>query len=303
MALTQSQAIIIDTDIGDDIDDAFALALAVKLTNLTIIGITTVYKNTVLRGRLVKHLLMTLGKGHIPVHAGLAMPIKEPLAYYGNDIPTVSGMDIPCQYDPTTDDYPIDGENGVDFIIENALLLNGDLVLVPIGPLTNIAMAIQKAPAIKAKIKRIVMMGGWVENPTTPEWNFRCDPEAAAVVLQSGIPIDCMGLDVTRQCGFEETLLNRLRDRTDDTSRLLSTWFKRWSDRHQFTKSMLHDPLAIATLAVDNICGFTPMPIQVDLTHHRGATLVKSSPKTPLINIATTVNKNLFFQLFSSRLF
>jgi inosine-uridine nucleoside N-ribohydrolase len=211
-------------------------------------------------------------------------------------------MDIPCQYDPTTDDYPIDGENGVDFIIENAISLNGNLVLVPIGPLTNIAMAIKKAPEIKAKIKRIVLMGGWVENPTTPEWNFRCDPEAAAIVLQSGIPIDCVGLNVTRQCGFEEPLLDRLRAKKDDTSRLLSTWFKRWSDHHQFTKSMLHDPLAIATLAVDNICGFTPMPIQVDLIGHRGATQVMAGPNYPTINVATTVDEARFYQLFSSQL-
>lgn len=290
---------ILDTDIGDDIDDAFALAFSLNHKHLDLVGVTTVFKNTKARAHQVSKLLHELGRIDIPICAGESTPFKEPIHYFEKDQLDSNGIVMPCQYEASYQNYPFSNEPAVDFIIRKAHELKGELVIVPIGPLTNIGRAIQKDPTLKTVVKKIVLMGGWTTNPT-PEWNILCDPEAADIVFRSGIPVYCVGLDVTLQCTLEKDYLDLVHQHGSTQSKLLSLWFNRWVEHFHFEKSVMHDPLAVATL-VSDVCVFEKRNIAVDLIQKRGAILVSDNGVT--LNVATKVNKEAFYQLFKETLF
>ena len=296
----QKIKMILDTDIGDDIDDAFALAFALNHPRLELVGVTTVFKNTIARAHQVSKLFDTLKIKHIPVCAGISNPLKEPIHYFEKDVKNKLGVVMPPQYEDAYAAYPFSNDKAVDFIIQKAHELKGELVIVPIGPLTNIASAILKDPTIQKVVKKIVLMGGWTTNPT-PEWHILCDPEAADIVFRSGIPVYCVGLDVTLQCTLEKDYLDLVHQHPSPQSRLLSLWFNRWVEHFHFEKSVMHDPLAVATL-VSDVCVFEKRVISVDLVHKRGAIIV-NSPGGVELNVATEVNKEAFYQLFKETLF
>ena len=290
--------LILDTDIGDDIDDAFALAFALNHEALDLVGVTTVFKHTQARAHQVSKYFDTMGVHHIPVCAGIGKPFKQPIQYFEKDR-VQNGVVLPPQYEPAYEAYPISNESAIDFIIRQAEIFKGELVIVPIGPLTNIAHALLKAPHIKPYIQKIVLMGGWFKNPE-PEWNILCDPEAADVVLKSGIPIYCVGLDVTLQCTLEKNDLDLVHNHPSAQSQLLSTWFKCWVNHFHFEKSVMHDPLAVATL-VSDVCQFELKSVVVDLENKRGA--IYEDPKGASVYVATKVDRDAFYQLFKTVLF
>ena len=290
--------IIIDTDIGDDIDDALAIAFALESPELEIKGITTVYKNVVARAKLAARMLRIYGHEEIPVFAGLGSPI----------INKVDLNEKPCQY---TEDE--DGEEnnfsmkGIDFIIDTVMKSDSDITLVPIGPLTNIAVAILKEPELKNKVKEIVMMGGCFYNHYN-EWNIRCDPEAARVVFESGIPIKAVGLDVTFYCSLTEEDVKRIETNGKQSAKYLFELIRRW---RQGTDNcpMLHDPLAICAIFDDRLLEMHQEEIVVE-THGeitRGATYNKSglwraNANQSVIRVAKKVDSEGFRELFMNRL-
>jgi len=291
--------IILDTDIGDDIDDAFALALLHSLPEIHLLGVTTVYRDTKARAQMVQKYFLTVHESKIPVRAGDGYPFKEPLKTLPNEKDTLGK---PCSWDPLCEELPVHSEHAVDFIIRQVHSHSGELVLVPIGALTNIAKALQKDPSIVKKVKKIVLMGGWFTNHV-PEWNILCDPEAADIVFRSGVEINCIGLDVTLQCTLDENLLNTLFHRPDPQSQLLSFWFRLWQKSTQFAKSVMHDPLAAATL-VAPVCTFVPKRVKVNLTTLRGAIDILSddSSEGSVVYVAETLNRAQFFDLFRRQL-
>lgn len=246
-----AKKVIIDTDIGDDIDDALAIALALKSPELEVLGVTTVYKNTRLRAAIARRLLAVYGKKHIPVLPGIRMPLKEP----------VDCGEIPCQFEAVendgTNDYDNNdmGQNAVGFIIETVRSVE-DVTLIALGPLTNIAAAIAEEPEI-SKRARLVLMGGVVSAPYA-ENNIKCDAEAARLVFESGIPITMVGLDVTLQCCLDLSHVERIsssgREEHQFLSRLIDIWqtkfmgmvFNSWGAPFERVAPTLHDPLAVA---------------------------------------------------------
>ncbi|HOJ44825.1 MAG TPA: nucleoside hydrolase [Bacilli bacterium] len=292
--------VILDTDIGDDIDDAFALALIHALEAIELVGVTTVYRDTLARAKMVARYFDAVDELFVPVRMGETYPYKEPLKTLPNE-PDTTGK--PCSYDQGCDHYVIDHESAIDFIIRKAHAYQGELVLVPIGALTNIARAIEKDPSIKPLIKKIVMMSGWFTNHE-PEWNVIVDPEAADIVYSSGIPIDAIGLDVTLKCTFEQDLLDELFARTDKKGMLLSHWFKMWQQSTKFAKSVMHDPLAVTTL-VSDVCVFKPLRVKVNLTNKRGALdiLPIDSNDGSIINAALDVDRDRFYQIIRKYVF
>lgn len=293
--------VILDTDIGDDIDDAFALSLLYANKNIDLIGVTTVFRNTVARAKQVKEFFSLYNENGIPVRVGLKHPIKEPIRYFEKDIKDEFGVIWPCQYDQSYDKYILDHQTAVDFIIESSFKYENELILIPIGPLTNIAQAMIKDPSIKNRIKKIVLMGGWFTNEE-PEWNIMCDPEAASIVFNSGVDVYCVGLDVTLQCDLDQSLLSKLYESQKPIHQLLTTWIKRWFDHFNFEKSVLHDPLTIACLFDNDICEFKKMSVEVDLTHRRGMTVVNQSNNQPNVYVAVNVNKEKFYHIFTQYL-
>lgn len=189
--------ILIDCDPGQD--DAVMLMLAMASPELEILGITAVGGNVPLARTEAnaRRICELMGRTDIPVHAGCDRPLVRPLvtAAHVHGESGLNGLDLPA---PT---MPLQPRHGVDFIIDT-LRRRDDVVLCPVGPLTNIAMALVKAPDIARRVKRIVLMGGAIAGGNVTacaEYNIYADPEAAELVFRSGAPVTMIGLDCTHQ--------------------------------------------------------------------------------------------------------
>ncbi|QHW33967.1 nucleoside hydrolase [Paenibacillus rhizovicinus] len=290
--------IIIDTDIGDDIDDALAIAFALESPELEVIGITTVFKNVNARAKLAVNLLEMAGRPDIPVYAGIGSPI----------INKVDRNEIPCQFSEDKDGQVVGfGTNGIDFIIDTVMNSDGEITLVPIGPLTNIAIAILKEPELRTKVKEIVMMGGCFYSHLS-EWNIRCDPEAARVVFESGIPIKAVGLDVTVQCVLAQEDMDRLLTRHKRTSAYIPELIARWQ---QVTDHypMMHDALAICAVFDDRLLEFQRDEIVVETqgeftrgsTYNKTALYWRGNAEQSVIKAAKSVDAAAFIKLYMDR--
>lgn len=259
--------IIIDTDIGDDIDDAFAIAYAIK-SGLQIEGITTVFRNSKKRAQMAKALLRTYKREDIAICAGIDAPLVAPIMARENDRFTNDGEFIPCQYQGIMDLEEYDSRHAIDFIIEKVAEFPNEIILIPIGPLTNIAMAIRKAPKVMTNLKGITLMGGYFTKAQA-EWNILCDPEAARIVFSSDIPIRAVGLDVTLQCPLDRSVLEELKAASVKSTELLFQMMGQWFAHYQFDCPVLHDPLTIGTIVSDQFVVFEEKPVLVELGEAR----------------------------------
>ncbi len=300
------EKIIIDTDIGDDIDDAFALALAVHSPELEVAGVTTVFRNSVIRAKIARALLHSYGREDIPVFAGMDIPLIQAFADRPNDAFDEDGRLIPCQYQAKTmRDFMPEQEWGPDFIIRSILENPGEITLIPIGPLTNIAAAIRKCPEIITRIKRIVLMGG-VFHEDTAEWNILCDPEAARIVFTCGAPIYAVGLDVTMKCRLSMEQVREFETLGSKGSRVLSGMMERWFAHYRFECPVLHDPLTVGCVIDPSFVDFREREVLVMLEEkNRGRTGIKDAPQKESsgIHIAESVETERYLKFFQERIF
>lgn len=264
LAASQSEKpscdVLIDTDIGDDIDDALALAVALRSSEIAVRAITTVSGDTLQRAQLAAHLLHTFERDDIPIAAGLSMPLQfrhKP-----------SGVAQAAILPGNISFNAISSLTGPELIIQTALAYSGRFTLVCIGPLTNVAIALIIEPQLLTAIGNIVMMGGSSSIPL-PDWNVRSDAKAAQIVLASGIPVTMLGLNITLRCQMRDCDITHLRSNNTPQaqllSRLLAIWQKhrpRWHPRLPY----LHDPLTIAALCKPELFTFQEMTARV-LTH------------------------------------
>ena len=188
--------IILDVDTGTD--DAVALMAAALSLDLELVGATTVNGNTGIDSTTENTLRVFewIGMPQVPVHRGMSRPLSRPQMTQVNPAARIHGdlLDLP----PAT--IKAQPGHAVDWLIDTLMASDGDITLVPVGPLTNIAMAIQKEPAILAKIPEIVIMGGAHDHgnsTASAEFNIWLDPEAARVVVNCGRPIRMVPLDAT----------------------------------------------------------------------------------------------------------
>ncbi|WEM45534.1 nucleoside hydrolase (plasmid) [Photobacterium sp. DA100] len=290
--------IIIDTDIGDDADDALAIGLALSANQFNILGITTVYKNTQMRAKMAKHLVTLAGHDNIPVHSGMGHSL--------NNENTVD--EIPCQYRKEMEHVHYDGEDAVEFIAEQ--LRNERLTIVAIGPLTNIAMLMTTYPELIGRIEELVIMGGCYYRHVN-EWNIVCDPEAADIVFKSGVNIKAVGLDVTTKCHFNDDILKSAYEKADTPlKQLMIDCCEAWLKKTGFTP-ILHDPLTIFALMNESDIQFSPENIQIELTGKltRGMTVCSEDGiwgrkhESPTAVVATALDYQRFIQIFHSNLF
>ena len=249
-----TRKIIIDCDPGQD--DAVALLLAFAYpAELELLGITTVGGNVplALTHRNARMMCDIAGKKDVPVYAGCAEPMRRPLqtaeAIHGQT--GINGIDV---FEPET---PLQSEHAVDFIIRTLLAAdNASITLVPTGPLTNIATAIEREPAILPKIERVVLMGGAMREGgnRTPsaEFNILVDPEAADVVLRCGRSITQLGLDVTHQVLSTRDRVERIQalgnSVADATAGMLSFFDRFDTKKYKSKGAPLHDPCTVAWL-------------------------------------------------------
>jgi inosine-uridine nucleoside N-ribohydrolase len=241
--------VIIDTDPG--VDDAFALLLAMRSPELKIEGITPVAGNVPLELTLPNALRMVeiAGRTDIPVAAGAKTPLTRRLvtAAYVHGENGLGGAEFP---EPKT--KPV-SEPAPEFIRMTVRKHPGEITLITIGPLTNVAMALDLDPDLHGMIPRIVMMGGSLSGGNiTPaaEFNIYVDPEAARIVFQSGIPITMVGLDVTRKTGLTDAHVRRLESAQNPVSQAAANIahhaIQHYREAGFLVDPNMHDSLAVA---------------------------------------------------------
>jgi purine nucleosidase len=253
----QKQLVLIDTDIGDDIDDAFALALALRSPEIDLQGVTTVFGDTPLRARLAAHILKVFGREDVPVAAGVATPLRPRQRPSGATQATI--------VDDTAIFPNICALSGPELIVQTALAHYGQLTLLCIGPLSNVATALHIEPRLFMAIRRVIMMGGTSGYPF-PEWNVRSDTRAARIVLGAGIPITLLGWNVTTRCQLQESDVEQLCCDGSSQNQLLSTLLAIWQRHrpHWHPKlPFLHDPLAVAALCRPEMFRFEEMTVRI----------------------------------------
>lgn len=291
--------IIIDTDIGDDIDDALAIAFALESPELEIVGITTVFKNVEARAKLAVNMLQMAGRSHIPVFSGIGRPVLN----------KVDLDEVPCQYSEEKDGHAAGyGTNAIDFIVDTVMRSDGDLTLVPIGPLTNIAVAILKEPGLRTKVKEIVLMGGTYYNHLG-EWNIVCDPEAARIVFESGIPIKAVGLDVTVKCMLTRDDVSRLNSNHKPSGAYLPALISRWLGDKTDPHMMLHDPLAVCAVFDERILEMRQEEIAVEtqgeftrgVTYNKSGLFWRGNADKSVIMVAKNVDAEAFVKMYMDR--
>jgi purine nucleosidase len=246
--------IIIDTDPGQD--DAVAILLALASPDeIEVLGIVAVAGNVGLRQNAINALkvIELSGRTDIPVYAGCSRPMRRVLVT-AEHVHGQTGLDGPDLPDPT---ITLQQQHGVDYLIDTLREEDaGTITLCALGPLTNIAMALVKAPDIAGRIKSIVLMGGayFEVGNITPaaEFNIYVDPEAADIVLKSGVPITIMPLDVTHIMQSTPERIGRIDALGNRAGRSVAAML-RFSERFDLAKygtegAPLHDPTVIAYL-------------------------------------------------------
>ncbi|MBA2284248.1 MAG: nucleoside hydrolase, partial [Ktedonobacteraceae bacterium] len=242
------EKIILDCDPGHD--DAIALLVAAHHPDLDLLAITTVSGNQTVEKTTYNTLKICslAGIRDVPIARGADRPLVRP-AQHAASIHGESGLDGPGLPEPTLETVPRDA---VELLIDLLLASDGDITLVPTGPLTNIATAITREPAIVPRIKAISLMGGAIGlGNTTPaaEFNIYCDPEAAAIVFACGRPITVSPLEVTHQALVNEEVLARLRAIKRPVATfaadLMSFFGETYRNIYGFPAPPLHDPCAV----------------------------------------------------------
>lgn len=286
------QLVIIDTDIGDDIDDAFALALALRSPELKILGVTTAFGNTELRARLVDRYLHAAGRSDIPVNAGVETQTDNLMTQsaYARREPERKHAD------------------GVAFLLEQMRRHPGEITLICIGPMFNEQEAIRRDPATFRKLKRIVMMGGSIyrgydgENgerrPPDAEWNINRDPAGAQALFAAGVPIFMMPLDST-QIHLEAPERNALFAHGSALTDQLTLLYHQWmflSPGHSATPT-LFDPVAVTYTFRPDLCPTKPMRIEVD-----GKGVTKPVEGTPNASVCLKSDEAGFLKLMLGRI-
>ena len=281
------EKIIIDTDIGDDVDDAFALALAVKSPEFEILGVSTTFRDTELRARLADRFLGEVGRPEIPVMAGIATP---------------PGPMSQRQYAEGGHFAKSSHGDAADFLLDQIRKYPGEITLIAIGPLMNVGAAIDRDAATFRKLKRVVIMGGAIRKgygdygynehvPPSPEWNILNDVGSAQKLFASGVPLFVMPLDST-QLKLDEIKRAFLFTRGTAVTDQLAILYHLWAQE----TPTLFDPMAVAFALKPELCPVTPLHIRVD---EKGFT--REEPGTPNAQVCLQSNPEDFFQFYLRR--
>lgn len=311
--MTVRRKIIIDTDPGQD--DAAALMLAFgSPEEIEVLGICAVAGNVPLRltSRNARIVCELAGRSDIPVYEGADKPLERPLVT-AEHVHGKTGLDGAELDEPTMSIRP---QHAVDFIVETLRREEeGTVTLCTLGPLTNIGMALRKAPDIAPRVRELVMMGGGFSEGgnITPaaEFNIFVDPQAADIVFRSGIPIVMMPLDVTHQLMTTKARVTRIAAIGTRPAKVMVDWlefFERFDvEKYGSDGGPLHDPTVIAYLLKPELFTGRNCNVEIETTSEltMGMTVVdwwRVSGRTPNARVMRHVDSDGFFDLLTERL-
>jgi inosine-uridine nucleoside N-ribohydrolase len=282
--------ILLDTDIGTDIDDAFALALVLASPELDLRGVTTVGTDPRTRALIACRFLTAIGRRDIPVAAGTAPQPAEEIHKQGQyaNHPAVI-------FDRTA--KPVK-DTAVEFLYKQLKARPGELTLLAIGPLTNVARLFREHPDCKPWIKRLVLMGGSVragysgKAPPEPEWNIKCDIKAAQMVFASGVPLVVAPLDATTLLKLEEPLRRRLFQAETPMTYQIQALYQMWGE----PTPTLYDPVAAMLCFDEQFCTMEDLRLEVDDKGMTRAVKGKANAR-----VATAIRGDAFLNWYVKR--
>ncbi|MDE3106017.1 MAG: nucleoside hydrolase [Acidobacteriota bacterium] len=289
-----AQKIFLDTDIGDDIDDAYALGLLLASPNVQITGISSAWGDTALRSRELDRLLCLTGRDAIPVGTGV-VKTRPGAGAFSQRAWASHGPSRP---------HP----QAVDLLLQTIRRYPGQVTLVSLGPMTNLGAAVDRDPATFRKLRRIVLMGGSVNHgydddhplaPATapqPEYNIAMDPEAAGKVFRSGVPLVVLPLDST-QIPLDATRRAALAGVSTPLTDALQVLTNEWATVNHYPNPTLYDVVAAAAALDANSCPTTPLHLEVDAAGN-----TRSTPGTPNAEACLAPHADAFFALLMPRL-
>ena len=303
--------ILFDTDPG--IDDACAILLALASPELSLEGLSVVHGNCSLEQGTTNALsvLELANASHIPVAKGCELPLVQPslLAPETHGETGLGYAKLPKPRAKPTH------QHGIDFLIEKIMASPGEITLVAIAPLTNVALAIRKEPHIIEALKEIIIMGGAIrhEGNTTAlaEFNTYVDPHAAQIVYQAGIPTTLVPLDVTYQCILTPGDVSRLQKIDSPITKFVAEATRFYMEFHdeyqQIEGCVINDPLALALTFMPELCTYQELPVEVDLSG--GISMGKTvadfynyGKKPANMKVALSVRARDFIDLFIERI-
>jgi len=306
----EPKRIIIDTDPG--VDDALTFLLALASPEIKLEALTTTQGNVTLE-KATRNALSVLELGrasHIPVASGSMLPLVQPLhaSAYVHGESGIGNSQLPAPQAKTVPGH------AVDYLIERVLAEPNEISIFPIGPMTNIAMAIRKEAKFAKAVKELVIMGGAIQENgnVTPlaEFNIHVDPHAAHIVFHSGIPITLIPLDVTQKCLLSQSHVDRLMKIKSPISRFIKEAMEvylKYSIELGYAGSALHDPLTLATIIAPELLTLKEYYVDVDISG--GVSMGKTfadihnvTKKPANMKVAMNVQGEDFIELFLQRM-
>jgi len=303
--------IIIDTDPG--IDDSLAILLALASPEVILEGVTVVHGNCSMeQGTLNALAVLELAKAsHIPVAKGCELPLVQPSLLAPE---THGNTGLGYAQLPSPGSRPI-AQHGCDFLIEKIMSNPGEITLVAIGPLTNVALAIRKEPRIVQAVRETFIMGGAIrhEGNTTPlaEFNTYVDPHAAHIVYHSGMPITLTPLDVTYQCVLRAEDVERIKVAGSEVSAFIedaTRFYMEFHDEYQGIEGcVINDPLTLALTFAPELCKYDEYYVDVDISDGVSigktfADFYKVTGNPANMKVALGVRPRDFIELFLDRM-
>jgi purine nucleosidase len=289
--------ILLDTDIGSDIDDAFTLAYLLSHPDCDLLGITTVSGDGDRRAMMASAMCKAAGKGNIPIYPGVEKPLLIPQKQ-----PIAKQAEVLSKWEHEKN-YP-KGE-AIEFMRQTIRKNPHEVTLLAIGPMTNIGLLFSIDPEIPSLLKELVLMCGVFTYGLKAyvclsEWNARCDPHATAMMYSAPVKnIKSVGLDVTTQVTMKKSDIFA-RSKADVLKPVLD-FCNVWADNESDAVSTFHDPLAAAVIFDDSICTFKRGNVSVEIESKRaeGLTYFDEDPNGRN-EVALTVDSERFFEHYFS---
>lgn len=307
--------IILDVDPG--YDDALAIILASHIKKINILGITAVNGNVSLDKTVKNAALISAAIGlNVPVYKGKEKPLCRDIIHC-EKIHGITGLDG-VEFSPEikqSAEKLIKEESAIDFIIESIEQRPGKIIIVAVGPLTNIATVLKQKPTIVKKIKQLVIMGCGINTGNiTPyaEFNTFCDPEAAAIVYKSKVPIFLIPLDLTKTVVIPEYKINltekKFNEKQKNFNLIAESVLMNYSKHTQLLRNerpALHDPCCIVYLIKKSFFKFKYCQIEINTKKESaeyGKSLITYTHRKTRIKIATQLNKKKIFYFLNKKM-